>query len=113
VVALVLGPGLQRRQVGAGAWLGVALAPPHLAAHDARHVLLLLLLGAVLEQGRAEHRDAHAADRITRADPGHFLLKEAGLIARQAAAVGFRPRRRAPAFVAHALAPELGVWGLG
>ena len=74
MVALVLALGLQRGEVGAGAGLGIALAPADLAARDLGQEVLLLLLGAIFEQRRAEHRDAEAHQRIARADPRHFLL---------------------------------------
>jgi hypothetical protein len=86
VVALVLGLGLQRGEVGAGARLGEALAPAHFLPGDGADVLLLLLLVAVLEQGRAEHHRAHAADRVPGADAVHLLLQHARLGRREAAA---------------------------
>ena len=45
-------------EVGAGVGLGVALAPGVLAGEDARQVVLLLLVGAPLQQRVAEHLDA-------------------------------------------------------
>jgi hypothetical protein len=44
----------------AGVGLGVALAPADLALHDAGQVLALLLVGAVLQQRRPDHREAEA-----------------------------------------------------
>ena len=63
VVALVLAPGLQRREVGAGARLGIALAPADLALDDLRQVLGLLLLVGELQQHRAQHPDAERDQR--------------------------------------------------
>src|SRR5205814_3388686 len=98
VVTLVDALRAQRREVRAGARLGIALAPPHLAGDDSGHVLLLLLLAAILQQGRTEHHHAHAADRIPRPAPVHLLLQHARLLARQpAGAVLPGPGRRTPA----------------
>ena len=95
-------------EVGAGARLGEALAPAQLALHDRRDVALLLLLVAVFEQGRAEHADAHAADRVGRADRAPSPASTPRFGRREAAAAVFgRPGRRAPALLAHPLAPEL------
>jgi len=59
VVAVGHRGGGQARQVGAGAGLGIALAPPVLAAADARQVLRLLRFGAEGDQHRAQHDHAH------------------------------------------------------
>src|SRR3990167_7463019 len=64
VVALVFASRLQGSQIRAGPGLRVALAPLNFAAADGRNVLQLLFFGAVLEQGRAEHHDAHSPDRV-------------------------------------------------
>jgi hypothetical protein len=77
------------------------------AVDDVGDVLLLLGLGAVLQQGRAEHADAHADDGVHGADGRHLLLQGAGLVAGQAAAAVLgRPGRDAPTLGAHALLPE-------
>jgi hypothetical protein len=72
---------------------------------------LLLLFCAVVEDGRADHGDAHSErDRIVAADPGQLLLHDPALgDVEAAAAIGGRPGRRGPALGAHALFPELGV----
>src|ERR1041384_1099108 len=54
MVALVHGPGAQAGKVGAGARLGIALAPDLVAAEDLWQIALLLLLGAPVDQGRAQ-----------------------------------------------------------
>ena len=109
---LILALRLQGREVRAGARFGEALAPADLAARDRRDVLALLRLGSVLQQGRAEHHHAHAADRIPGAGAAHLLGESLGLLAAQAAAaVGLRPSRHAPSFVGHRRLPgaEVGV----
>ena len=112
VIALVLGPGRERGEVGAGARLGEALAPAHLPGDDVGNVLLLLILGAVFQQGRAEHAHAHAADRVPGADGGHFLIQHPGFLGREAAAAVLgRPGGDAPALFAHPLAPHRHVAG--
>ena len=57
VVALPLRRGPQAGEVGAGAGLGEALAPPVVEVGGARQEALLLRLGAELHQHRAEHGD--------------------------------------------------------
>jgi hypothetical protein len=57
VIAGAFGARLQCRQIGAGAGLGIALAPPVLAAQNARQEACLLLLVAVLQDHRADHLD--------------------------------------------------------
>src|SRR5690606_3035468 len=106
VVALVLGAGRKAGQVRAGAGFGEALAPPDLAGDDAGDVALLLLFGPVFQERRAEHHDAHAADRVVGAGSGQFLdddLRSGGV--ESAAAVLGRPGRHAPALLAHDLLP--------
>ena len=111
VIALVVGARLERRQIGAGAWLGIALAPANLAAHDLRNVLLLLFLVAVLEQCRSEHRDAEGRERQTALELRHLFAQHARFIlVESAAAVGLRPFGNCPAARRHLLEPHaLGV----
>ena len=100
--------GLQRRQVRTRLGLGVALAPADLAADDLRQVLLLLLLGAEAQQGRADHAEAEAGERIGQLEPLHLLLQHLGLVVREpAAAVLRRPGRRRVALVGRHLEPGL------
>ena len=106
MIALVLAFGLQAGEVGAGARLGIALAPAYLAAGDLGQIMLLLRLAAIFEQGRAEHRDAEAHQRIAGADPRHLLLQYLGLGRRQPAAAIFdRPIGHGPAARGHDLHP--------
>jgi len=79
VVALLAGAGLQRGEVGAGARLGIALAPDHLAADGRRDIGPLLLLAAGLEQGRHQHRDALARQAGREAGPRELLGDDEGL----------------------------------
>src|SRR5207247_1940805 len=86
--------GLQAGQIAARGRLAVALAPPDLAAHDARQVLLLLRLVAELQEHRAEHPQAEAAQRDPTAERAQLLLEHARLGGREAAAaVLARPGR--------------------
>ena len=71
--------GLQAREVAARAGLGVALAPHHLAAHRGADPATLLLLGAVLEQGRNEHRGALGHHAARHAGPVELLVHDDGL----------------------------------
>ena len=106
VVALVLGKGLEVREVRAGIGFRIALAPADFAAADRRNMLLLLCLVAVFEQRRAEHHDAHAADRVVGTRLGEFLVDDLGLrLGEAAAAVFLRPGGGAPAARAHGFAP--------
>jgi hypothetical protein len=108
VVAFVLAPRGEGGEVRAGIGLGIALAPADLAAGDLGQEALLLRLGAVFEQRRAEHRDAEAHQRVARADRRHFPLEGLGLGRRQAAAAIFlRPVGHRPAAPGHQLQPFL------
>ena len=60
----------RRGEVGAGAGLGVALAPAHLAAARSAGCGAASAPRCRTRAGRAEHRDAHAADRVAGADRG-------------------------------------------
>ena len=112
VVALVLGAGLEGRKVRTRARLGEALAPLHVAAADQRDMLKLLVLGAVLQEGGAEHHHAHAADGVVGPGAAEFLLDDPGLSRpKAAAAVLAGPGGGAPALGANRLAP--GFLGLG
>ena len=99
---------LQRGEVGAGARLGVALRPSDLAPEGGGQEARLLLLGAVRDQRRAEHRDALPAD-VGRAGGGHLLLEDELLDGGHAGAAVFgRPVRRHPAALVHGLLPLHG-----
>src|SRR5436305_12009221 len=81
MVALVDGAGPQAGEIGAGAGLGIALAPDFVGAEDLRQVVLFLLLGAPMNQGWAEQVEAALArqDRRPGAEilfvPDHLLHK--------------------------------------
>src|SRR5262249_39935796 len=99
VVAVAHRARLQAREVGAGARLGVALAPDRLGAGDAGQVLALLLLGAMDDQRRAQHAHAEGARAGVRGAVVAELFAEDHLLvdAGVEAAVLLRPRRRDPA----------------
>ena len=97
-----IGLGLEAREVGARARLGVALAPADLAADDRRQVLLPELLAALLQEERPDHRETEADERRTEVELRHLLREDLGLLLREpAAAVLPRPRRRRPAALGH------------
>ena len=66
-VAVALGPGRQRRQVGPGAGLAEELAPHVLAGQERHEVAVLLLLRARVQQRRARPADADRVDRAPHA----------------------------------------------
>src|SRR5690606_1666991 len=113
VVAVEHRARLERGEVAAGARLRVALTPADLAAHDLRQVLPLLLLGAELEQGRADHREAEADQRRGQAAARQLLAQHPRLLAREAAAaVLARPLRGREAALGARIEPALAV-GVG
>ena len=85
-------------EVGAGAGLGVALAPQLLDGHDLRQEALLLLLGAERDQRRAEQLLAEVVDAGGRVGAGVLLVEDHLLEQRQpAAAVLLGPADAGPA----------------
>ncbi|MCY1414794.1 hypothetical protein D9M71_302530 [compost metagenome] len=97
VVTLAHRAGLQRGQVGTGARLGVALAPPVAAVEDARQVAGLLLGSAELDDHRRDHVDAEG-DQPRRTEGGALLLEDVLLHhAPAGAAVFHRPVGGIPA----------------
>ena len=68
LVAVELGPGGQRGQVGPGAGLAEQLAPDLLAGQQREQVALLLLVGAGVDEGRAGPSDADGV--VGPPDPG-------------------------------------------
>ena len=102
---MIVGASLERGEVRTRAGLGITLAPANFAADDFRNVLLLLLLVAVLEQRRAEHRNAEGRERRSAFELRHLLTQHARLVlAQPAAAVLFRPFRHGPAALAPCVA---------
>src|SRR5690606_19637423 len=98
--------GLQRRQVGARARLGVALTPEDVTGKDRRQVLAFLLLGAVGVDHRPDHREAERAEprRVRRLI---FFAPDVTLGGSPAgAAIFLRPCRRDPALFVEDLVPE-------
>src|SRR4051794_35585352 len=89
IVAVALGAGLQRGEIGAGVRLGVTLAPADLARRDLWQMLFLLGLITVLEQSRPEHPDAKTRQRRTRADFSHLRAQHLVLGGAQAPAAIF------------------------
>jgi hypothetical protein len=80
VVAVPDRPGAQPRQVGARAGFGEQLAPDLLAGPQRPQEALLLLLGAVAQDGRGGHAEADAdAPRVVvgRAGGGQFGVHDA------------------------------------
>ena len=113
VVALVLAAGLEAGQIGAGARFRIALAPADLALDDPGKELLLLLLGGVFQQHRAQHPDAEAAQGRPGLQAAQFLVEDLVLFLGQpAAAILGRPHGRGPALGRHAVHPQLDV-GIG
>ena len=97
VVAVQHRLGAQAGEIGTGVRLGIALAPDVLAGEDLRQVVVLLLLGAVVDQQRAQHRHAHAVDRGA-AVPLLLLQHDELLARRQRHAAEFlRPAGTQPA----------------
>ncbi len=66
VVAVAHRAGLQRREIGAGARLGIALAPVILAGENPRQIEVLLLRRAETDDDGADHLHAHHVDIAAR-----------------------------------------------
>ena len=113
VIALVLGPGAQARQVAASPRLAVALAPRHFGAGNARQMGLFLFFGTELEKRRSEHADAETGQRGSCPDSLHFLNQDEVFVPFQSAAAVFLwPGGGGPAFLDHAVEPDPGI-GVG
>ncbi len=106
MVALVDGAGAQTGEIGAGARLGIALAPDLVAGQDFRQIALLLFLGAPMDQRRAQQAHADRAGQDRRAG-AEILLVEDDLLheAGAAPAIFLRPGDADPAGGVHFLLP--------
>src|SRR5262249_47576500 len=97
VIAVAVGPGLERREVGARAGLGITLRPVVLARADARQVLGLLLARAVVDDDGADEMRARGVVRHG-AGAAELEIVDIALHRRPAgAAVLDRPMRDRPA----------------
>jgi hypothetical protein len=104
-LAAAFGAGFQRGQVGAGARLGIALAPPVLARADARQEVRLLRRGAEGHDHRRYHAQAEGHQR-RRAGVGAFFLEDVLLGGRPARAAKLhRPGRSHPALAVQGAVP--------
>ncbi|KAK0334014.1 hypothetical protein LTR94_018300 [Friedmanniomyces endolithicus] len=81
VVAAILRLGLDRGQVGAGAGLGIALAPADFAAHDLGQEPLLLFFGPEGQKRRAQHPDAETGQGRLGLDAPQLRRQHLGLFA--------------------------------
>ena len=75
VVPIADGARLEAGQIGAGTRLGIALTPPVFTGQDARQDRGFLLLGAELDQHRAEHVEAEG-DRAGGVGAGTLFLED-------------------------------------
>ena len=91
LVAVAHGPGTQARQVRSRARLGEALAPELTHARDGRQEAALLLVGAEVQQGRAEQVPAVNAHPVGRSG-SRVLLMEDDLLGQRAPAPAVLPR---------------------
>src|SRR5690606_19342078 len=114
VIAVALRAHLDVGEVGAGAGLGIALAPADLAARDLGEVLPLELFAPVLEARRADHCEAETHAGAREAHRAHLLPEDRGVLAAQArAAVFTRPGGRREAALVADVAPaeDVGIDG--
>jgi hypothetical protein len=66
----------ERCEIGARAGLGVSLTPDVVGGEDPRQVSLPLLLGAVRDERRSHHLDAHHADQPRGPRANHLLVDD-------------------------------------
>ena len=111
MVALVLGPGLQRSEIGAGTRFRIALAPADFAAHDLRQMYSLLLrLTCRTSAAPARASRARKNQAATRQPKrAHFRARStrASSLDSPPPAIGGRPFRSGPAARGHAVEPQL------
>ena len=109
MVAVASGRGLQRGEVRPGARLGEALAPPIVDIGGARQEAALLLVGAELDQHRADHRDVERR-HFRRRRQLVFLEKDHALDRRPAgAAIFLGPVEGGPAASVEDALPAHGI----
>src|SRR6266851_753873 len=106
MVALVDGAGAQAGEIRAGARLGIALAPDLVGAEDLWQMPLFLLLGAPMDEGRAEQPEPRSARQDRRAGAEIFFVEDHLLHKAGAPPAIFRgPRDADPAGLVHLLLP--------
>ena len=99
VIAISVRACFQRREVGACAWLGIPLAPPHIAFKDVREEARFLFVIAECVDDRANHPESKRDD-VGRVRVGHLGLENVLLNRAPArAAVFHRPVVAGPALV--------------
>ena len=76
MIAVVDGTGAQAREIAAGIGLGKTLAPQFVGVQDPRQVALLLLLGAPMNEARAQQVQAARARQDRRAGADIFLVED-------------------------------------
>src|SRR5690606_35995653 len=111
VIALVLGGGAERGEVGAGVGLGVALTPRDRANDDAREEALLLLVGAEADDERTDHVEAEGRELRGAGERELLGEDEAARGVELRAAHALREVRRRPALLVEDAVPlhHLGV----
>src|SRR5690606_19123206 len=76
LVALQHGTGAQAGEVRARVWLGEELAPDLVGSQDVPQEALLLRLGTVVDERRADDGDAERVEGRRRVDPRHLLAND-------------------------------------
>ena len=106
-VAVLDGARLKAGQIRAGVRLGEALAPHLVRVQDRREIASLLLVGAPVNERRADQIQAHVSRQHRSARGGVLLVPDHALDqAGAAAAVFFRPRDADPTGGVHLRLPE-------
>ena len=110
VIALIAGSGFQTGQIRAGIGLGKPLTPANLATGHRGQQVEFLLFSTELQQHGAQHPYAQIDLRRAAFKAAQFAFQNGVIFRTQAAtAIGLRPVGAEPAFVTHALEPQLGV----
>src|SRR6185312_10277918 len=105
VVTVAHRAGFQRRQIGAGARFGIALAPVVLAGENPRQKIVLLLRRAEPDDDGTDHLDAHDVYIGNAGACGFGLEDPAFRRCPVRSAMVYRPARRAPAFFVQGALP--------